>query len=139
MTVAVAVLSIALAGALAAIVYLVRRREHGIETEVSAGKAQVDAELGQRSAERERDDALLRAAKSEAEAAEAREQLADTQAALVKLREEKSREAATKIRCAPDLDAAVAELDRLFATVPTAATAAAVPELPAGDDPGHDG
>lgn len=138
MIVAVITLAIALAGALGTTGYLAYRLVAGLKSERAsfaaetiATKALTATEVAQRAAEKERDEALAAQAKAEAERDAANARLAETQTALNKAREEKARDAALKIRCAPDLDAAVGELEQLFATVPRGATTAAVP---AGDD-----
>lgn len=142
MIVAVVTLAAALALALGVIAYqghaqraALKSERASFAAEVIAGKAQIAAELGQRLAERTRDEALAAQAKAEAERDAANEQLTRTQAALAKAVEENAHAAVVKIRNAPSVVDALSELDRLFAIVPEGADQT-VPVVPAGDDRG---
>lgn len=140
MIAAVVALAIAAVGALVTIAVLVRALLTGLRSErasfaaeVLAGKAQVAAELAQRHAERARDLANATAEESIKERDAANGQLVATQEALTKALQENAHAAVVKIRSARDVDAAMGELDRLFAVVPKGASPP-VPIVPGGDD-----
>lgn len=142
MTVAVVTLAIALAAAIGALVYLLRDRVRGLAserasmaTEIIEGKARVAAELAQRAAEKERDEALAAWAKAANERDAAVAELEDTQRALNQLREEKAHEAVEAIRAAPTAVDALAAYQRLVQAA-TRREAPPDPAVPAGDDHG---
>lgn len=118
MIAAVIALSLALAGALGAIVYLVRRQQTSLDAEVAAGKKDVADELAIQEANRERDEALTASAAAIVERDEARAALTSAQAALSKAKKELNEHVVKEIRNAPSGTVALAVLDELWSHVP---------------------
>lgn len=144
MTAAVVALALALAGALGAIVYLVRNQQSALSSErasfaaeVIAGKERIAAELALRQAERDRDEAIAAAKVATAERDVALARLADAQNALIKARKEYTKYVVAAISSAPSGTAALAALDELFSFVPDVSGAADGATAGGGDGRGQ--
>lgn len=124
MVAAVVTLAIALAGALGAVIYLLRSQQSSLDAEVAAGKAHVADALALNEAERQRDEALASWAKAANERDAATEKLNAAQAALLKAKQEVTEHVVKEIKNAPSGTAALAALDELWSHVPDAADGA---------------